>query len=303
MPTITAANVASRISVPITALRDLASQSPGLYNVYAKQKSDGRTRTISEPLEPLKTLQSDLLRRLIACLPSDRDLRHVVLRNQVHNATTHVRQVNITKLDLRDAFPSVSEHAVGEALRRAGFNRDAARLVARLCTRDGELPQGAPTSNALLDLVMRPVDRAIQSYCRRNGHRYTRYADDLTLSGPDALDKAERCVERELNARNLFTNPDKTAHGGGKTAVLITGVMTAQTAKVRPQMLARTIQELQRAAATPDQTGGLASLRGSLGWIRDVNPRQAAAIIAQNVPRGTPVSQALALRKRKRRTR
>ncbi len=284
-------------------MKDLARQAPGLYNVYLRPKEDGRSRKVSEPLEPLKTLQSAILKCVVAPLSTDRALRHVVHRNQVWNASTHVQQTHITKLDVRDAFPSVSDRAVESALRASGLNREAAALVARLCTHDGELPQGAPSSNALLDLVLLPLDRVINAYCRRKGYRYTRYADDLTLSGPEPLGLAERFVERQLKSENFFTNPEKTGRGGRKNPVVITGVMTGQTTKVRPRMLERTIAELKDAAETPDVATGLDSLRGSLGWIRQVNRKQAGAIVAQNVPKGTALSSALTLRKRRRRRR
>ena len=75
---------------------------------------------------------------------------------------------------------------VANCLKDNDFDPDCARKVARLCTRNGVLPQGAPTSPALSNATLYPFDEFMAAICTASGLRYTRYADDVTVSGGDA---------------------------------------------------------------------------------------------------------------------
>ncbi|MCH8042575.1 MAG: RNA-directed DNA polymerase [Planctomycetes bacterium] len=66
--------------------------------------------------------------------------------------------------------------------RAIGWNRPAAKLLVKLCTWQGALPQGAPTSPRLSNLVNYRLDARLAGLAARHGATYTRYADDLTFS-------------------------------------------------------------------------------------------------------------------------
>lgn len=115
------------------------------------------------------------------------------------NAAAHLGQQFVAKFDLKDFFPSVTIADVIETLSRlttpmmwvlddstgelvsVRWTHDAAVLVSRLATRFGHLPQGAPTSPAIANLVFARLDAEIH---QRLGASivYTRYVDDLTFS-------------------------------------------------------------------------------------------------------------------------
>ena len=81
-------------------------------------------------------------------------------------------------------FPSTKIQAVYEAIQKNfDFSHAFCSLLANLLTLKGELPQGAPTSPHLANLVMWDVDTMLQEYSQKNRLTYTRYADDLTFSG------------------------------------------------------------------------------------------------------------------------
>src|SRR5262245_405896 len=89
----------------------------------------------------------------------------------------------VANLDVRQFFPNVTRAMVIEALVRLGYTREIAALIAELTTYKGYLPQGAPTSTLLDNLVFVPIDRYFQKFSQRLGLTYTRYVDDITLSG------------------------------------------------------------------------------------------------------------------------
>jgi retron-type reverse transcriptase len=90
----------------------------------------------------------------------------------------------VINLDLADFFPSITRERVEAVWRALGWGADAAAILARICTDEGRLPQGAPTSPALSNLVCRRLDERLSTLVKGFQGHYTRYADDLTLSFP-----------------------------------------------------------------------------------------------------------------------
>lgn len=101
----------------------------------------------------------------------------------IEAAQIHCNAEWVYALDLRDFFPSITAAQVNEAVMRLGYSERAARLIERLCTLKGCLPQGSPASPVLSNLVFLPTDSALQVIESETGVRYSRYADDLVFSG------------------------------------------------------------------------------------------------------------------------
>ena len=109
-----------------------------------------------------------------------------------HNVKPHLNSRIIIKVDLKDFFhsikaPSIYRYWVGEG----NWNTEAATILTAICCRNESLPQGAPTSPSLSNLVNRRLDGALLKIARKYGARYTRYADDLTFSFPRGDERAE----------------------------------------------------------------------------------------------------------------
>lgn len=160
------------------------------YKHFTIMKRNGSPRVISEPRKRLKIIQE----RVLAFLePRSGPLKPAVhgfvpKRSILTNARVHCSSKNhhILNLDLQDFFPSITFYRVRGVLRNHPFNlsHHVATVIAHICTLDGTLPQGAPTSPFLSNLVCRSMDRDLTDLARRNLARYTRYADDLTFSFP-----------------------------------------------------------------------------------------------------------------------
>ncbi|MBI4617502.1 MAG: RNA-directed DNA polymerase [Planctomycetes bacterium] len=153
------------------------------YQEFAVPKRSGGTRTISAPEPELKALQRRILRRALARLkshPAAKGFERGL--SIVDNARPHAGKAVVVRMDLKEFFPSTRLVRVEEFFHRAGWNRDASRLLARLTTHRGGLPQGAPTSPKLANLVNRLMDVRLSRLAERLCATYTRYADDLTFS-------------------------------------------------------------------------------------------------------------------------
>ena len=84
--------------------------------------------------------------------------------------------------DVKDFFRSTQSHRVRDMFLRFGWNREAATLLTEICTYRGGLPQGAPTSPRLSNLVNVRLDTRLTAAAKKVAADYTRYADDLTFS-------------------------------------------------------------------------------------------------------------------------
>ena len=153
------------------------------YRVFTIPKRSGGRRTITAPDDALKALQRRILRRLLSRLASHpAALGFERGHSIVTNALGHARRAVVLRMDLRDFFPSTSTERVRDYFRTIGWNRPATDLLVKLCTYEGGLPQGAPTSPRLSNLVNHGLDARLAGLARAAGATYTRYADDLTFS-------------------------------------------------------------------------------------------------------------------------
>jgi hypothetical protein len=91
-------------------------------------------------------------------------------------------QTIVLTADLTDFFPSTAAFRVRRWFGSLGWQGEALQTLMRLCVYRGGLPQGAPTSPALSNLVNRPLDEALSQRTAMCGGRYSRYCDDLAFS-------------------------------------------------------------------------------------------------------------------------
>ncbi|GMW03645.1 MAG: hypothetical protein AMXMBFR84_47790 [Candidatus Hydrogenedentota bacterium] len=171
------------------------------YSSFSIPKRSGGQRKILAPDPDLKRVQRLVLRRLLARLRSH---PHAVGFEHGHsivtNAACHVNQAVVAKLDIVDFFSSTTAKRIEKYFQFIGWNREAAALLTKLCTHEGALPQGAPTSPRLSNLVNFGLDAGLTALAAQASATYTRYADDITFSFPkDDIDS----IKLVLNTARL----------------------------------------------------------------------------------------------------
>lgn len=154
-----------------------------MYVSFKIPKSEGKDREINAPNRRLKYLQ----RRIKTLL----DELYIV-RNPVHgfvqdrsvktNAASHMNRRHVVNLDIKDFFPSITENRITGLLRSIGVERRVAEIIARICCRNGTLPQGAPSSPVLSNMICFRLDNDLRKIAYKSRSIYTRYADDITFS-------------------------------------------------------------------------------------------------------------------------
>lgn len=175
--------LSSLLGLKPAALKDLSSLADSLYCVYPI-KSHTKTRWIEAPAPRLKMIQRKLLEGLLYQLhPTDFAHGFVPKRSILTHAAQHERKAWVVTMDIRHFFPSVRGALLSALWPDFGLTRPAAAIVHNLVTRKDHLPQGAPTSPHLGNLVLRQMDIELALMAEHRGWAYSRYADDLAFSG------------------------------------------------------------------------------------------------------------------------
>ena len=258
------------------------------YSEHRIPKKNGGERLICAPHRSLRNLQAVVLQKLLTPLGAHpAACGFVPGRSVVDNARPHVGQAVVVNADIRNCFPSVRWPLVLGVLRRelgSKFSPAAISLLVDLCTARGVLPVGAPTSPALLNLVLRRTDEVLQQAADQANVRYTRYADDLTFSGGRQAVGLLRLAERTLAQIGLELDPVKTNIFRRGRRQMVTGLVVNQQVSVP-----RSVRRRLRAAVHHAETGepwhwngepeGVHELRGRLAFVRMVRAQQAQPLI------------------------
>ena len=186
------------------------------YTTAKIPKRSGGTRELSIPSSELKKTQKMLARAL------ERELgrkvhkvanAYVKGRNTVTNAVPHLECAVLIKLDIKDFFPSITRDMLRPLLWHFAYREpQALERILDLCMTGDGLPQGAPTSPILSNLVLRDVDVHAYQLANLMGAKYSRYADDLTFSLVEADSTAARKIVaavRAMLAKHGFELNDK----------------------------------------------------------------------------------------------
>ncbi|MGV3623242.1 MAG: reverse transcriptase domain-containing protein [Archangium sp.] len=232
-------DLAIAIGLTPAQLRGLLKHTNNKYKTFFVRKRSGEQRPISAPDRELKNVQRAIL-DLLSELHFHRDSSHGFIRARSikTNAAPHVGRRHLINADLSDFFGSIHPGRVEGALRAKPFQLAApvAKIVTRLCTYNNGLPQGAPTSPALANLVAWTLDRELERLAKKNRCFYTRYADDLTFSTNaravplGIFDPATGKLGKELTdacaSCGFLINEKKTRHRGTNSRQTVTGLVT-----------------------------------------------------------------------------
>jgi RNA-directed DNA polymerase len=245
-------HLAHLADVPVESLQQVIFRQVDPYRVYRVKKRGTpnsvaapprRYRTICVPRPPIMRLQRWIAQNILnEVAPHPASFAFAPERDLVGAAWLHTEARWLLKMDVRHFFESISERRVYWVFRALGYTALLSFQMARLCTRmnlhdaldprhsagrgrtglpyrqhpQGYLPQGAPTSPMLANLVMRPFDRRVETLARTMGWTYTRYADDLAFSRRDASSRGAamhlaKVVEYELAQFGLVNHRGKTS--------------------------------------------------------------------------------------------
>lgn len=277
------------------------------YRVLAKKS--GGIRLIESPKPRLKELQRRILALILNKIPCHGAVHGFLKGRSIKTFTApHVGRRVVLRMDLRDFFPSVSGVRIQTFFRTAGYPEQVADLLGGICTNavprnvwDGcdvevnrlwearalyarpHLPQGAPTSPALVNICAYRLDCRLAGLAKSEGAEYTRYADDLAFSGGEEFDRGvERFsthVAAILQEEGFHVNHRKTRIMRQGVRQHLAGLVTNQHLNVR-----RADFDRLKAMLTNCERLGFegqnreahpafrAHLEGRVGFVESINP-------------------------------
>jgi RNA-directed DNA polymerase len=277
-------------------------------------KPSGGHRLVEAPKPRLREAQRRILDGIIARIPPHEAAHGFrVGRSVISFAQPHVGREVVVRVDLQAFFSSVFAARVIGTLRTAGYPEEVSRTLAAICThrtpndvlavaperdpidlarlRTPHLPQGAPTSGALANLAAYRLDVRVAALAAKLDARYSRYADDLVISGDRDLARAAPTLVARLAtiaadegfALNFRKTRVMTASGRQRiTGIVVNEKLSAPRAEL--ERLRATLHNCaRRGPATQNRDGHpdyRAHLRGRVAWIASIDPTKGARLRA-----------------------
>jgi RNA-directed DNA polymerase len=254
------------------------------YNKMILRKKNKRKRIIHEPVEPLKVAQRSLLRLLYNAVEINKKLKFTESKpifkgmkeglirgvtayrpfsSVIRNAHFHKNQEMLIKLDINNFFGSVREkhiknlwRNIWSSLPRQKYhleNNFSAEVIHKLTknsvhlsTLDDSLPQGAPTSGFLANCVLDEFDKILLTYCSKRKLNYSRYSDDITISGKsrksNEISRIISFVSHQLKAHDFQLHERKTRVLKKNNRQIVTGVVVNEKLSV-PRKLKKALRQ------------------------------------------------------------
>ena len=269
-----------------------------MYRQFEIAKGKGKSRIISAPDERLKYLQ----RQIAVLLDQMYRRRHpvhgfVTGKSVKTNALAHLRKHFVLNLDIKDFFPSITENRVSGLLEALTIHHRVATIIARFCCNGGHLPQGAPTSPVLSNMICFRLDKELLAIAKDTRCIYTRYADDITFSshqpmvalfegpvppaGRFPFDSLTPSLKAAFAINGFTVNPDKAHYADRHSRRMVTGLKVNEIINVDRRYVRNirstlySVEELGQKAAQErfeSQYGGKsglgAHLEGKISWLR-----------------------------------
>ena len=303
----TADGLAEAMEISVGLLRFLAfgrrTSRISHYHQFSIAKKSGGRREISAPMPRLKNAQRWILENVLYS-PVINDSAHGFRPacSIVTNAKPHVGAKLVVNMDMEDFFPTVKYPRVKGLFRNMGYSGSLSTIMAMICTQAettkvdidnqtyfvarGErfLPQGAPTSPAITNLICRGMDARINRIADKLGFIYTRYADDMTFSSKAADADAGRLIRQVkyiVQEESFHVHPDKTRVLRSGRRLEVTGLTVNEKVSVSRKQLRNfraTLHQIERDGPTGKSWGQspdvIASIYGFANFVAMVDPEK-----------------------------
>ncbi len=283
------------LNIPLSKLTYLlyVKKIDNCYTSFDIKKKNNGVRVISAPNEDLKDIQ----RKLGYLLEShhkaflkekniDNKISHGFEKNKsiITNAAVHRNNKYILNIDIKDFFDSIHFGRVrGFFNKNIEFNLplDMATVMAQLVCYKGVLPQGAPTSPIVSNLICNILDIRILNLVKKYRMNYTRYADDMTFSTNDRciVDNYDGILEEianELDKFGLYINDKKTRLIYKDSRQEVTGLVVNKIINVNRDYCKKTramAENLYRKGSfyIGDEEGSIKQLEGRFAYINQLD--------------------------------
>jgi len=259
------------------------------YREFTITKKNGEPRFLLEPLPSLKEIQYWILNNILNNHKISRYAKGYVHKRSIKDHVKyHTNEAKVLTLDIKKFFDNILFEQTENIFKNIGYSDIISNLLTKLCYLDKKLPQGAPTSPSISNIILFEFDNTISKYCAENKLKYTRYADDLAFSGD--INKVEliRLVKLELKKIGLKLNNDKTKLMKQNQPQIISGIIVnkkvqipkSKRNKIRNEMFYIKKFGLQNHLIKTKETKTyyLKHLIGRINYLLSINPKDSEFI-------------------------
>jgi RNA-directed DNA polymerase len=215
-------------------LTRIITRPQNFYRTFKIAKKNGHSREITEPLPGLKAIQYWILSNVIeVSSPNKFNNAYSKGKSIVTNAKYHTKQRMVLNMDIEKYFDNIKYGIVLGFFSNLGYNNIVSKALATLCTLNDGLPQGSPSSPYLSSLLTVDIDKKLFAFCRDWGLRYSRYADDITISGSFHPGTIISGVKKILGEFNFIANESKTRIKKQHQRQMVTGLVVNRKLSVK----------------------------------------------------------------------
>lgn len=216
------------------------------YHETKLPKKNGGFRKLSVPDRVLKAIQKRITDVLLIYMPVSRyAMAYRFGSSTFQNARHHVGKPIVLKLDILHFFDSIRYSDVKDKAFPSSIYGEPIRiLLTMLCYHKDALPQGAPSSPAITNIILYEFDEQIGQWCREHDIAYTRYCDDMTFSGDFDPTEVISFVRRELKKLGFLLNEQKTRIQRPGQKQNVTGIVVNEKPNIPSDYRRKLRQEL-----------------------------------------------------------
>jgi retron-type reverse transcriptase len=182
-----------------------------VYKSVKIPKKDGTCRELEIPCEKLKQIQRWILKNILEKIPASDNANGFCKKKSIlTNSMNHLNNECVINMDLHDFFGSVTGCSVYYLFYKMGYTTEISNVLKNLCTYNEHLPQGAPTSPYISNLVFVNADKRLNGLAKKYNANYSRYADDISFSGKYGIANAIPTIIDIIENEGFLINEKKT---------------------------------------------------------------------------------------------
>lgn len=273
------------LGFPARTLYGLSNNIEGHYHNVFIPKRDGSKRKLSVPDFILKKVQKSIADNILIQYPISRYAKAYKPGSSVQrNASLHVGKKKILKLDIEGFFDNIMYSQVKNIVfYKEKFAEPIQILLTMLCYYKESLPQGAPTSPAITNIIMYDFDERVGTFCKNKSISYTRYCDDMTFSGDFDEKEVIGFVGDELYKLGLHLKNRKTAVIPASKRQTVTGIVVNEKINITKEYKKKIRQEMYyikkfgvdghwNKTGISDKEQYIPSLKGRIAFVLQTTP-------------------------------
>ncbi|MFM6994944.1 MAG: reverse transcriptase domain-containing protein [Sediminibacterium sp.] len=250
------------------------------YTEFLIPKKSGGERQILAPNKQLKFLQK-LIAEILSLFYHPGEFCHGFIKGRsiVTNAEIHTNKNFVLNVDIQDFFPSISYHVISKILKDEPFlfSDKSSKIIARIATKNGSLPQGSPLSPILSNICCAQLDLDLNSLAIKYKLKYSRYADDITFSGYRAIFDSIffSDLNRQIRKHNRFRlNKTKTRIQTKNKRQEVTGLVVNDKINVNRTYVRNLRSLIHHYKSGKAQDNALAEIKGKLEFLKMVKGKE-----------------------------